>query len=157
MCIFARYGPYKEELKQKAVDLGLVNQIILTDYLTDEEFQGLFALAHIYLQAPKSDGVSLTLMMAMVNKLAILTTNVGDVGENIHDGITGIIVQPTIDDIKKKTIYLINNPEMCKALGAKSYEWALKNCNRKENFKLFYEKIKNLEKKAGLDQNELEK
>ncbi|MFX0137580.1 MAG: glycosyltransferase family 4 protein [Candidatus Hodarchaeota archaeon] len=142
--IFGSYGPYKNELQQLVKQRNLSDQIIIPGYLPDDEFNALFGLADLYLQTPNSDGVAITLMQAMVNRLPILTTNVGDTSANIHDGITGLFIQPDLNEIKEKIGYLLSNPEVREQLGENAYDWALKHCNSEKNFQLLHEKLQNL-------------
>ncbi len=142
--IFSSIGIHYKELKAKTEKLGLCSQILFPGFLPYEEFLGLFAIANYYLQAPKSDGVALTLMNAMMNKLPILTTEAGDVLENIQNKKTGLIIEPSVDDIIEKIKYLMDHPEIGRQLGKNAYKWAIGKCNREINFQKVYSKMSEL-------------
>ena len=139
--IFASFGPLRDQIIKRVHDLSLENKILVSGYLSDEEYRNLFFLIDIYIQAPKSDGVSLTLMDAMVNSKAVLTTNVGDNTYIIEDSINGFFIEANVENILEKIIYLKNNPEIKNRIGRNAKLWADTHFDRKKNFEHIYNAI----------------
>jgi glycosyltransferase involved in cell wall biosynthesis len=83
-------GPCAEQLKQRAVGLGLSAQVRFLGEVQD--VPALLAGASMFVLPSLTEGVSLTLLEAMARGLPIVATRVGGNAEVVSDGETGLLV-----------------------------------------------------------------
>lgn len=83
-------GPCAEELRQRAIDLGLSEQVRFLGEVHD--VPALLARASMFVLPSLTEGISLTLLEAMARGLPIVATRVGGNAEVVCDGKTGVLV-----------------------------------------------------------------
>jgi glycosyltransferase involved in cell wall biosynthesis len=82
------------------------------------------------------EGFSITLLEAFVNRLPVLSSNIGSMQEIIENNVNGILFKSgDVSDLIKKINKMIENPDMLKTLKDKAYE----------KYQILYSKKKNYE------------
>ena len=122
-------GPMKKELMNKAKGIShkiafVGNQDNVSDWLNALD---------IFVLPTFAENHSISILEAMRQAKAIITTDVGGNSESIRNGIDGLLVTAgNISELKEAILYFQNNKNKIKELGA----------NAKERFKLNFTEIK---------------
>lgn len=100
-------------------------------YQPKEKTIPLIRGSDLLIQPSFAEGISATLLEAMVCKTPIIATNVGGNKELLVNGKTGILIQPgNSDDLAKEIVNLINDKEQRETLAksayvdVQKYEWS---------------------------------
>jgi len=113
-------GPLRQELEQKADSLGVNDNVIFTGFRSD--IDRIYSTVDIVVSSSLSEGTPINLMEAMVQKKAIVATDVGNVRSLIKNFDTGIITR-TRDQISiaNAIINLLGNKNQQQKLGNNAY------------------------------------
>ena len=108
-------GELKGSLKKQCKNLGIDEHVIFTGYCSN--VPSLLKEIDIKVIASLSEGVPLTLFEAMAAGCAIVSTNVGGLGEVIENNETGFLV-PSKDPnaLAEKILLLLKDPELCSVM-----------------------------------------
>jgi glycosyltransferase involved in cell wall biosynthesis len=100
------YGPLENDIRQMVSNLGLQNSVEIL--INPPDVAGLYKKSHIYLSTSLYEGLSNSIMEAMVAGIPIVATDVGDNRYLIKDGFNGFLVPcGSADQIAGKLEYLI--------------------------------------------------
>ena len=113
------FRPYSRLIRrlnlESAVEISL-------GYLPDSKIRRIFETSSIVALPYRSIDQSGVLMLAMAFGKAIVASDIGGMGEVIRDGINGILVtRSDYEDLARKILFLLENPEKAKRLGANSF------------------------------------
>ncbi len=101
---------YEKEIKKLTKDLGLDENVIFTGYRSD--IPELLSGADIFVLTSLQEPFGLAVIEAMASCLPVIATKVGAVPEIIENDKSGFVIRPRdVDDLTKKIILLIENPE----------------------------------------------
>jgi colanic acid/amylovoran biosynthesis glycosyltransferase len=94
--VIAGSGPLEAELRERAVELGVAEQVEFTGFLDQDELARLLAAAHIFLHPSETvggdvEGVPNGLLEAMARGLPVVATRHGGIPEAIEDGVDGLL------------------------------------------------------------------
>ncbi len=85
-------GPLETEMRARRDELGLADRVIFTGFRDDAT--RVMAAADVFTLASRWEGLPVALMEALALGLPVVATNVGGVGEAMHDGIDALLVPP---------------------------------------------------------------
>ena len=85
-------GPQEAETRQLRDDLGLADRVILTGFRDDAV--RVMGACDVFTLASQWEGLPVALMEALALGLPVVATNVGGVGEEMHDGVDALLVPP---------------------------------------------------------------
>jgi glycosyltransferase involved in cell wall biosynthesis len=91
LCI-AGAGPAEEDLRSLAADLGLGERLVFLGRRSD--VADLLRAGDAFVMSSMYEGVPNALMEAFLARLPAVATDVGGVGELLHDGTSGYLVPP---------------------------------------------------------------
>lgn len=92
-------GPLRDELEQQIAALGLAEYVTLRGACPEADVQrareeaSIFVLPSI-ITGDRMEGVPVSLMEAMANGIAVISTRTGGIPELVVDGETGVLVDP---------------------------------------------------------------
>jgi glycosyltransferase involved in cell wall biosynthesis len=95
----------------------------------------LYAQADVFVFPTLADVLPLAIMEAMASGLPVVTTNVGAIGEQITDGVTGFLIPP--DDVNALctcTMRLAEDPTLRRGMGIAAREAAEQKFNGARNY-----------------------
>lgn len=118
-------GPMRQPLETQIRELGLTERVIMSGNQRDV-LPWLQAMDVFVLPSYANEGVPQAILQAMLCGLPIVTTSVGSITEAIHDGQTGLIVQPQNAAVLKHAIqHLLEDAELRCTLGDAARQHAL--------------------------------
>lgn len=103
-------GTMVDKIKLKAERLGVSDEVVLLGAKANP--YPYLSRCDIYVQPSYEEGYSTTICEAgILGKAIIGTSSSGGIREQIVDGVSGIIAEPTVESLAEKIAYLIDNPE----------------------------------------------
>ncbi|MBK7055073.1 MAG: glycosyltransferase [Leptospiraceae bacterium] len=114
-------GELESKLKTLTKELGIEDKVIFTGFRND--IKDFYALFDIFTLTSKEEGLGTSVLDAMANKLPIVATNGGGIGEMLQDG-KGSLLASVGDYTKLAEHYtrLIDNPTLRTEYGKKNKE-----------------------------------
>lgn len=107
----------------------LLNDLIIEKRLSDiviplgirNDIQDIMNITDVYIQASRTEAISLSIMEAMRHSVPVIGSNVGGVPEVVHDGENGFLFpKESIIDLSDRIVELVNNDELRQSMGLKS-------------------------------------
>jgi glycosyltransferase involved in cell wall biosynthesis len=89
-------GSLEDELKNRAKELGISDNIVFTGFRTD--VKDILAALDIYVLPSLSEGLGTAIIEAAAAGRPIVTSNVGGIPDVITNGETGLLVPPENPD-----------------------------------------------------------
>jgi glycosyltransferase involved in cell wall biosynthesis len=104
-------GRLREQLEQRAIDLGIAQRCIFTGYRND--IAQMLALSDVAVSCSDKEGFSLSLIETLGAGVPIVATDVGGNAEAIVDGQSGFIVPPRRPDLlAQRVAELLTNHQL---------------------------------------------
>ena len=111
-------GTHIEEVAIKPIRrLGLANNVILTGYHLEGYRELLAALDVKIFLVPGSDGSCRAVREAMAMGKPVIAANRGMLPELVEDGVSGLVVNDTAENLAQAIIRLVNDPPLRKKMG----------------------------------------
>ncbi len=88
--VFVGSGPLREQLACQAAELGITECVHFAGHQQDVE--RWLRMAKVFVLSSDSEGLSLSLMEAMMTGLPAVVSNVGDLADLVEDGVNGFLV-----------------------------------------------------------------
>jgi glycosyltransferase involved in cell wall biosynthesis len=106
-------GPLREDLEDKARQLGIADRLVLTGFREDVE--RLINLFDIFALSSSEEGICSTLFEVMACEKPIVATDASGVAEAVLDGQTGLLV-PIKDPraLADAILHLLRNPDQAR-------------------------------------------
>ena len=118
-------GVLLNNLQQLAVDLGIDNNVNLLGY--QDDLISWLQKSKIFVLTSDSEGLSLSMMEAMMCGLPAVVSNVGDLGDLVEDGINGYLVPRRSPELfAERIIELLTDAEKLKAFSLAAHSSALR-------------------------------
>lgn len=114
--LVGREGPLKPDLEKLAAELGIAEHV----FFSSPEVPVAKYLARMSVACLSSESESLpnAILEYMAMGLPVVATNVGGVGELVHDGVNGFLVRTrTAEAFAEPVIRLLQDSNLCAALG----------------------------------------
>lgn len=96
--VIAGDGSLRKDLEHLAQELGLPNRVVFFGRLSHEGVRDLLCASEILVLASKWEGSPLIIREALAVGTRVVSTNVGDISELIHDESLGNIIPVTTED-----------------------------------------------------------
>lgn len=120
LCIAGGYGWMEENFKQKIANLGLLDDVIVTGYVTDEELANLYRYCFAFVYPTWYEGFGLPVLEAMNFRRPVIASNVSSIPEITGD--SGLLIKPSdfqeVADCMKR---LEEEDELYRKLTEKAY------------------------------------
>jgi glycosyltransferase involved in cell wall biosynthesis len=114
-------GPLKEELKNKAKELGIESSVRFLGL--QQDIPAILSLTDIFVLPSLYESLPNAILEAMAAGLAVVATDVGGVAEAVEDKQSGFLVEPKNSQaIADAIIKLLENEELRQAMGQRGRE-----------------------------------
>jgi glycosyltransferase involved in cell wall biosynthesis len=104
--------------------LGIEKWVVLGGYQTNDYLDTLACMDIFVFLMAGSDGTARALREAMAMGKPVVVANRGILPELVEDGISGLVVNDTPEELANAALQLLRHPEMRKTLGRSAYQKA---------------------------------
>ncbi|QBA63862.1 N-acetyl-alpha-D-glucosaminyl L-malate synthase BshA [Muriicola soli] len=118
-------GPEKEKAELLCDELGINSKVVFLGQ--SSEIDRILCFSDLFLLPSKSESFGLAALEAMINKVAVISSNTGGIPEvNIH-GVTGFLSDVgDVDDMVKNSLHILKDPKTLETFKENAYKEALK-------------------------------
>ena len=111
-------GPDEQKVRDLVISLGISDVVTFRKKSQYSEVPQDYRNANIFVTTSRSDGTPVSILEAMASGLPCIATNVGGIPEWIEDKKTGLLISPgSPEQLAEKILLLVQNPQLCSALG----------------------------------------
>ena len=122
--LVGRSSQMEQSVIQPMKQLGVEKWVVLAGYRTDDYLDTLACMDIFVFLMAGSDGTARALREAMAMGKAVIVANRGMLPELVEDGISGLVVNDTPEEMARAVLRLLRHPEMREALGKAAYRKA---------------------------------
>ncbi|MDX3763441.1 glycosyltransferase [Streptomyces sp. AK02-04a] len=87
------------------------------------DVETVYAAADMVLLTSDNEGMPVSLIEAGLAGVPVVATNVGSVGEVVHDGQTGLLARPDADELTQHTVRILRDDRLRGRLGEQARIW----------------------------------
>jgi len=134
ICIIGGEGPYKDKLKQLAIECRVEKEVMFVGQVYEQQRQSyyeacsVFAMVNRELNNGDAEAFGMVFLEANVCYKPVIGGRSGGVPEAIMHDKTGFLVDPlNIDEVSDKIVYLLKNPNIASQLGQAGRQWVEDN------------------------------
>jgi len=115
-------GPLERELRDRAIDLGLQDQVEFVGFLEGDELIRRYAEASLFVLPTLEDTFGVVVSEAMACGLPVICSPfAGAARDLVIDGYNGYVVDPQQHEIlAQRILVIVNNPELRRRMGEAS-------------------------------------
>ena len=124
-CVITGKGMERSALEQLAIKMGILDKVIFTGFVAEEDLPLLYKLSRCFIIASTAELLSLATLQAMACHLPVIAVNAGALPELVQDDINGYLFEE--GDIAKMSdaiCRIFTNDDLYNNMGAKSLEFA---------------------------------
>jgi glycosyltransferase involved in cell wall biosynthesis len=122
--LIGRSSQIEQSVIQPMKQLGVDKWIVLGGYQTEDYLDSLACMDIFVFLMAGSDGTARALREAMAMGKPVIVANRGMLPELVEDGISGLVVSDTADELAHAALRLLHHPELREALGKAAYQKA---------------------------------
>jgi len=122
--LVGRSGQMEQSVIQPMKQLGVERWVVLAGYRTDDYLDTLACMDIFVFLMAGSDGTARALREAMAMGKPVIVANRGMLPELVEDGVSGLVVNDTAEEMARAVLRLLDHPEMREALGKAAYRKA---------------------------------
>jgi len=116
---------YKDKIVQTLKNERVLNKVIFTGMLKDQNKLVALGGADIFILPSYSEGFSMAILEAMICKLPVIITHQCNFPE-VAEVCAGRVINPNVEQLTETMIELLNNPQLCKKMGENGHKLILK-------------------------------
>lgn len=118
-------GPEKENAEVLCEQLGITDKVLFLG--NSNEIDRILCFSDLFLLPSKSESFGLAALEAMINRVAVISSNTGGIPEvNLH-GVTGFLSDVgNVDEMAENALKILSNDEMLEEFKENAYQAALK-------------------------------
>ena len=122
--LVGRSGQIEQSVIQPMKQLGVEKWVVLGGYQTKDYLDTLACMDIFVFLMAGSDGTARALREAMAMGKPVIVANRGMLPELVEDGVSGLVVNDTAEEMARAALRLLHHPEMREALGKAAYRKA---------------------------------
>lgn len=101
-------GPEKEYAEQQCDDLGIKDKVVFLGNST--EIDRILCFSDLFLLPSESESFGLAALEAMINRVAIISSNIGGIPEVNKEGVSGFLSNVgDVDEMASKALYILKD------------------------------------------------
>jgi len=109
-------GDDRPRLESVTARLGLQHAVTFTGRVSDQELDALYRRCRFFVMPSRHEGFGLVFLEAMRAGKACIGA-AGAASEIIEHGVSGLIVEPALDDVRDAVVRLFDEPDTCARFG----------------------------------------
>jgi len=107
-------------LQKLIIENGLVDHVVLTGYVPDEDLAGLYRLARVFVYPSLYEGFGIPPLEAMMSSTPVVASNVSSIPEIVGDA--AVLVDPnSVQSIADGINRILSHPSFARDLVAKGH------------------------------------
>jgi len=122
--LVGRSSQMEESVVKPMKQLGVEEWVTLAGYRTADYLDTLACMDIFVFLMAGSDGTARALREVMAMGKPVIVANRGMLPELIEDGVSGLVVNDTPEELARAVLYLLHHPEKKEALGKAAYQRA---------------------------------
>jgi len=122
--LVGRSSQMERSVIQPVKRLGIEKWVVLGGYQTNDYLDTLACMDLFVFLMPGSDGTARALREAMAMGKPVIVANRGMLPELVENGVSGLVVNDTREELARVALRLIHHPEIRDALGKAAYQKA---------------------------------
>lgn len=125
--IIAGNGEYLDEAKSLVNQLDIKPNVIFTGFIPNQDASKYYNAADIFIfPTLRLESFGIVIIEAMACGRPIIASNIGGIPDVIDDSINGLLIPPgNIDELTKKTLFLLKNKDFANKLAINAREKAV--------------------------------
>ena len=128
--VYAGGGGLMDELKEKAKSLNICQQVTFLGNVPKDKVNEVYKLADYYLIASDFEGTSVSLLEAMFNRKAIVTSRAPGIVNTIQEDEECLMYDTRDSDkLRQCLVRFLEHDELCERLSEKAYMRFMKDYN----------------------------
>jgi glycosyltransferase involved in cell wall biosynthesis len=150
--LVGRSSQMKESVIKPMEQLGLGGQVVLAGYRTEDYFDTIAAMDIFVFLMAGSDGTGRAMREAMALGKPIVAAKRGMLPEMVEDGVSGIVVEDTPQNLAEALGRLIRDEDLRRKMGEAAREKALRDFKldrQAEEVEAFYERMLKIGRRNG--------
>ena len=117
--LMAGEGSLHGEIESSVRSFGIADRLVLTGERKD--IHRIYPLMDVFVLSSINEGQGRVIIEAMASNIPVVATDVGGVGEIVHDGETGLLVPPANPErLAESILKVVNDDELKRKLVSKS-------------------------------------
>jgi glycogen(starch) synthase len=129
--VIAGKGPYLDELKHRAYQLGIYHRVYFAGYIDDDTRNALYKSASVAVFPSLYEPFGIVALEGMAAGAPVIASDAGGLGEIIHHGDNGLKVYcDNVNSLADNIIWALQHPDHCGKMKAnalkdiqKTYNW----------------------------------
>lgn len=118
-------GPEKEKAELKCDKLGISDKVIFLG--NSNEIDRILCFSDLFLLPSESESFGLAALEAMINRVAVISSNTGGIPEVNKDGISGFLADVgDVDEMASKAIHILKDDKVLEKFKKNAFEVASK-------------------------------
>ena len=113
-------GPEEEELKRKAVNAGIAQQVIFTGALEPREVVHAYASADIFVFSSVTETQGIVIAEAKASGLPVVALKAYGASEMVEDGLDGFLTEPEPQKFAEKICLILKNSQLRHSLSKRA-------------------------------------
>ena len=116
--VIAGIGPYREQLEELVLNLGLNDRVRFTGFVSEATRNELLAQCQVAAFPSLYEPFGIVALEAMAAEVPVIVARTGGLAETVTDGLTGLCFTPgDVLDLQRCLITIFNNQDFAKNLG----------------------------------------
>lgn len=117
-------GPEKEHAEQLCEDLGITENVLFLG--NSNEIDRILCFSDLFLLPSETESFGLAALEAMINKVAVISSNTGGIPEVNKQGVTGFLSDVgNVNDMAKNAVYLLKDDKVLEEFKHNAQQLAL--------------------------------
>lgn len=118
-------GPEKEHAEQLCDDLGIKEKVMFLG--NSNEIDRILCFSDLFLLPSKSESFGLAALEAMINRVAVISSNIGGIPEVNKNGISGFLADVgDVEEMAAKALYVLRDDKILEKFKENAYKVASK-------------------------------
>jgi glycosyltransferase involved in cell wall biosynthesis len=121
LCGYAQPLQYLEQLRRKAVELGIADRVRIRGY--PGPIADVWGAIDVHVHASLLDSSPIAIYESMSLGLPAVVSDVGGIGELVRDAQTALVVPPgNVPALAEAMLQVLRNPDLARSLGSRAQE-----------------------------------
>lgn len=117
-------GPEKEKAEFQCEKLGIQDRVVFLG--NSNEIDRILCFSDLFLLPSQTESFGLAALEAMINKVAVISSNTGGIPEVNRQGVTGFLSDVgDVEDMVKNALYILSDDDVLERFKENAYKVAL--------------------------------